>query len=51
MPDICEGCALQDRCDGRCGDTDPTFYETERANDERDYYERENKFFEQREED
>lgn len=37
---ICEGCALFGRCDGRCGDTMSDYYENERENDERDEYEK-----------
>ena len=34
---ICEGCVLEGRCDSRCGDTDPLFYDEERMNDYYDY--------------
>jgi hypothetical protein len=32
-PKICDGCILQGRCDGRCGDTDPCYYADEALND------------------
>lgn len=36
---LCENCFLYGICDGRCGDTDPLFYEEERQNEESEYYE------------
>ncbi len=30
---ICDTCILNERCDGRCGDTDPLFYAFEEEND------------------
>lgn len=38
---LCDDCILNGRCDGRCGDTDPTYYDFEAENDRRDEYERE----------
>lgn len=35
---ICDDCILNERCDGRCGDTDPLFYAFEEENDMNDYY-------------
>jgi hypothetical protein len=32
-PEICDGCILQDRCGGSCGDTDPCYYANEALND------------------
>lgn len=26
---LCDDCILNGRCDGRCGDTDPTYYDFE----------------------
>ena len=31
--EICDGCILQGRCDGRCGDTDLCYYADEALND------------------
>ncbi len=31
---ICDGCILQDRCDGNCGDTNPNYYAEQKENDE-----------------
>ena len=38
---LCDDCILTGRCDGRCGDTDPTYYDFEAENDRCDEYERE----------
>lgn len=34
---ICEGCILNGRCDGNCGDTNPNYYAEQEENDRYDY--------------